>query len=142
MRKTGEEQGARWLQVMTDILLGGVLSLAVCVIVLLLCAIGISNGWLGEASMEKLAIVACVLGGFSGGVLTVKRCKSRALLAGLAAGGAFFLLLLTGGLLFFPETVSVDQGGLGLLSGCLCGGAAAGILCAGPKQKRRRRGKV
>lgn len=89
--------------------------------------------------MDKLAIVACVLGGFSGGVLTVKRCGSRALLAGLAAGGACFLLLLTGGLLFFADTVSMDQGGLGLLSGCLCGGAAAGILCAGPKKKRRRR---
>ena len=89
--------------------------------------------------MDKLAIVSCVIGGFSGGVLTVRQCGSRALLAGLAAGGAFFLLLLTGGLLFFAETVCVDQGGLGLLSGCLCGGAAAGILCAGPKRKRRRR---
>ncbi|WP_283115434.1 TIGR04086 family membrane protein [Intestinimonas timonensis] len=139
MRKAGEEQGVRWLQVMTAILLGGLLSLAVCLAVLLLCSIGISKGWLGETSMDKLAIVACVLGGFSGGVLTVKRCGSRALLSGLAAGGAFFLLLLTGGLLFFADTVSMDQGGLGLLSGCLCGGAAAGLLCAGPKKKRRRR---
>ena len=139
MRKTGEEQGVRWLQVMTAVLLGGLLSLAVCLVVLLLCSVAISNGWLGETSMDKLAIVACVLGGFSSGVLTVKRCGSRALLAGLAAGGACFLLLLTGGLLFFADTVSMDQGGLGLLSGCLCGGAAAGILCAGPKKKRRRR---
>ena len=44
MRKTGEEQGVRWLQIMTSVLLGGVLSLAVCLIVLLLCSIGISNG--------------------------------------------------------------------------------------------------
>ena len=139
MRKTGEEQGVRWLQVMASILLGGLLSLAVCLVVLLLCAVGISNGWLGEASMDQLAIAACVLGGFSGGVLTVRRCGSRALLAGLAAGGAFFLLLLAGGLLFFPESACVDQGGLGLLSGCLCGGAAAGLLCARPKRKRRRR---
>ena len=94
---------------------------------------------LRKLSMAQLAIVACVLGGFCGGVLTVKRCGSRALLAGLAAGGACFLLLLAGGLLFVPEAVSVDRGGLGLLSGCLCGGAAAGILCAGPRRKRRRR---
>ena len=71
MRKAGEEQGVRWLQVMTAILLGGLLSLAVCLAVLLLCSIAISKGWLGETSMDKLAIVACVLGGFSGGVLTV-----------------------------------------------------------------------
>lgn len=139
MRKTGEEQGVRWIQVMTAVLLGGLLSLVVCLSVLLICSVGVSNGWLGETSMDKLAIVSCVIGGFSGGVLTVKRCGSRALLAGLAAGGAFFLLLLTGGLLFFSNSVSMDQGGLGLLSGCLCGGAASGILCAGPKKKRRRR---
>lgn len=139
MRKAGEEQGIRLVQVMTAILLGGLLALAVSMSVLLLCAIGISNGWLGETSIEQLAIAACVLGGFFGGILTVKRCGSRALLAGLAAGGACFLLLLAGGLLFFPEAVSIDRGGLGLLSGCLCGGAAAGILCAGPKRKRRRR---
>ena len=57
MRKAGEEQGVRWLQVMTAILLGGLLSLAVCLAVLLLCSIGISKGWLGETSMDKLAIV-------------------------------------------------------------------------------------
>ncbi len=139
MRRAGEEQGVKWTHVMTAIIIGGLLSLTVCLIILLLCSIGISNGWLRETSMDKLAIVSCVIGGFSGGVLTVRQCGSRALLAGLAAGGAFFLLLLTGGLLFFAETVCIDQGGLGLLSGCLCGGAAAGILCAGPKRKRRRR---
>ena len=139
MRKAGEEQGVKWIRVMTAVLLGGLLSLAVCLLVLLLCSIGISRGWLGEASIDKLAIAACVLGGFSGGVLTVKRCGSRALLAGLASGGAFFLLLLAGGLLFFSDSASLEQGGLGLLSGCLCGGAAAGILCADPKYRKRRR---
>lgn len=139
MRKAGEEQGVRLVQVMTAILLGGLLALAVSMSVLLLCAIGISNGWLGETSIEQLAIAACVLGGFFGGILTVKRCGSRALLAGLAAGGTLFLLLLTAGLLLFTESVSMDQGGLGILSGCLCGGAAAGLLCAAPKRKRRGR---
>lgn len=139
MRKTGEEQGGRWIYAMTVILLGGLLSLAVCLVVLLLCSIGISNGWLGETSIDKLAIAACVMGCFAGGVLAVKRCGSRALLTGLAVGGTCFLLLLTGGLLFFADAVSIDQGGMGLMSGCLCGGAVAGILSARPKKKRRRR---
>ena len=43
------------------------------------------------------------------------------------------------GMLLFTESVSMDQGGLGILSGCLCGGAAAGLLCAAPKRKRRGR---
>ena len=59
-------------------------------------------------------------------------------LAGLAAGGVLFLLLLTIGLLLF-DGMSVEHGGLGLLSGSLCGGAAAGLLGARPKKKKRKR---
>lgn len=139
MRKTGEEQGGRFIQVMTAILLGGLLALLVCLGFLAVFAAGISGGWLGEAAMDKLAIAACVVGSFAGGGLAVKRCGTRALLSGLAAGTALFLLLLTGGLIFFTGEVSMEHGGLGLLSGCLCGGAVAGLLGARPRHKRRRR---
>ena len=78
MRRAGEEQGVKWTHVMTAIIMGGLLSLTVCLIILLLCSIGISNGWLRETSMDKLAIVSCVMGGFSGGVLTVRQCGKEA----------------------------------------------------------------
>ena len=62
----------------------------------------------------------------------------RALIVGLTTGGVLFLLLLTIGALCF-ETVSLEAGGIGLLCGSLCGGAAAGILGGGGKKKPARK---
>lgn len=138
MRKTEEDQSAKLVRVITGVLLGGALALGVCIVFLFFCAAGISGGWLSEEWMDRLAIVGCVLGGFAGGIFAVRRCGSGPLLAGMAAGGVLFLLLLTIGLLLF-DGMSVEHGGLGLLSGALCGGAAAGLLGARPKKKKRKR---
>ncbi len=81
--------------------------------------------------MYQLTIVGCA-GAFAGGLLAVRRCGSRALIVGLTTGGVLFLLLLTIGALCF-ETVS-GGGGIGLLCGSLCGGAAAGILGGGVRR--------
>ena len=50
------------------------------------------------------------------------------------------MLLLTVGVLLF-DAHSVEQGGIGLACGCLCGGAAAGLLGSGKKKsvKKKRR---
>lgn len=138
MRKTEEDQSAKLVRAMSGVLLGGALGFGVCLVVLFLCSVGISGGWLEEVLMYRMAIVGCVVGGFVGGSFAVRRCGTRALIAGLSSGGVFFLLLLTAGLLLF-ETMSIEHGGLGLLSGTLCGGAAAGLLGAGPNKKKRRK---
>ena len=52
-----------------------------------------------------------------------------------------FLLVLTLGALCFRD-VSLESGGIGLLCGSLCGGAAAGLLGSGnrgSKRKKRRK---
>lgn len=138
MRKTEEDQGTRLVRAMTNILLGGVVALAVCLMFLFLCSIGISGGWLQEGLMYQMAVVSCVIGGFAGAMTAVRRCGSRALIVGLAAGAVFFLLLLTVGVLLF-ESMSLEAGGLGLLCGGLCGGAAAGLMGSKPKKKRRKK---
>ena len=138
MRKTEEDQGTRLVRAMTNILLGGVVALAVCLMFLFLCSIGISGGWLQEGLMYKMAVVSCVIGGFAGAMTAVRRCGSRALIVGLAVGAVFFLLLLTVGVLLF-ESMSLESGGLGLLCGGLCGGAAAGLMGSKPKKKRRKK---
>ena len=138
MRKTEEDQGTRLVRAMTNILLGGVVALAVCLMFLFLCSIGISGGWLQEGLMYQMAVVSCVIGGFAGAMTAVRRCGSRALIVGLAVGAVFFLLLLTGGVLLF-ESMSLEAGGLGLLCGGLCGGAAAGLMGSKPKKKRRKK---
>ena len=138
MRKTEEDQGTRLVRAMTNILLGGVVALAVCLMFLFLCSIGISGGWLQEGLMYQMAVVSCVIGGFAGAMTAVRRCGSRALIEGLAVGAVFFLLLLTVGVLLF-ESMSLEAGGLGLLCGGLCGGAAAGLMGSKPKKKRRKK---
>ena len=66
--------------------------------------------------------------------MAVRRCGTRGLLVGLATGSVLFLLLLTVGVLFF-QSMTPQSGGIGLLCGCLCGGAAAGLLRGGGKKR-------
>lgn len=140
MRKKEEDQSARLIRCGLGILLGGVMALAICCLFLLGASVAISSGLAGEGLIYQLTIVGCVLGGFGGGLFAVKRCGG-ALLTGLAVGAVLFLLLLTIGALFF-ETMELEAGGIGLLCGGLCGGAAAGLLNGGkgkPARKKHRK---
>ena len=134
MKKKEEEQSAKLIRCGMGLVLGGVAALAVCFVFLLVASAAISGGLAGEELMYQLTIVGCVLGAFAGGLMAVRRCGSRALIAGLTTGG----VLLTIGALCF-ETVSLEAGGIGLLCGSLCGGAAAGILGGGGKKKPARK---
>ncbi|MDD5938547.1 MAG: TIGR04086 family membrane protein [Clostridiales bacterium] len=136
MRKTEEVSGDRFLRCCKAVLLGGVFALCVCLIFLFLASIGVSQGLLDPDLRYQLTVVACVLGGFTGGLFAVRRCPAGRFLTGLAVGGVLFLMELTLGLLIY-DTMAIENGGTGLLCGALCGGAAAGILGRGPKEKRR-----
>lgn len=143
MRKGEEDQGTVLLRYGKAILLGGAVGFLSCVLFLLLASFGVSRGLIGAELRYQLTVVGCVLGGFIGGVFAVRGCRGRGLFVGLAVGGAHFLLQLTLGLLIYKD-VSMESGGVGLLCGALCGGAAAGILSGGSrktsKSKKRRRG--
>lgn len=137
MRKNSDEdQGKKLIRYALGIVIGGVLALAVCLVLLLLASVGISLGWLGEENMYQITILGCVFGCFVGGLTAVRKCGARGLLVGLAVGGVYFLLLLTVGLLFF-DTMTPEAGGIGLLCGSLCGGAAAGLLGGGQKRRKK-----
>ncbi len=127
MRKSEEEQGAKLLHYGKFILLGGIGAFAISLAVLFLAAVGISQGLLDAGLQYQFAVVACVLGGFVGGMFAVRNCSARGLFIGLSVGGVLFLLQLTMGLLLY-DSFSLESGGVGLLCGALCGGAAAGIL--------------
>jgi len=141
MRKGEEDQGTMLLRYGREVLLGGGLALAVSLLLLFLAAVGVSRGLLGAGLREQIAVVACVLGSFGGGLFAVRRCPARGLFVGLAVGAVLFLLQLTLGLLIY-DAPSLENGGIGILFSDLCGGAAAGILAGGgkrraPKKKRR-----
>lgn len=137
MRKSEEDQGAKFVRCVLGILLGGAVALMICFLFLLLASVGISKGWLREEHMYQLTIVACVLGGFSGGMTAVRRCGIRNLVVGVGSGAVFFLLLLTVGLIAY-DSMSLEYGGMGLLCGAMCGGAAAGLIGSRRQPKKHR----
>lgn len=135
--KREEDQGTKLVRYVLDVLLGGAAALLSCFVFLFLASFAISRGWLGEGLMYQLTIVGCVVGAFVGGAIAVGRARSRTLIVGLLVGAVLFLLMMTVGLLFYGS-IAPEEGGLGLLFGALCGGAAAGILGGKPKKKRRK----
>ena len=140
MRKMEEDQGTMLLRYGKAVLLGGLSAFVVSLALLLLFAAGVSRGILEEGLRYQLTVVSCVLSSFTGGLLAVRKCPARSLFVGLVVGGVLFLIQITLGFLFF-ERISLESGGVGLLFGALCGGAAAGILSGGGKKKSGRRPK-
>ena len=140
MRKNEEEQGVKLLQYGKTVLFGGVVAFIVSLLCLLLASVGISQGFLSADLKTQLAVIACVIGSFCGGLFAVRQCPARGLIVGLAVGVVLFLLQLTLGLLLY-DTLSLENGGLGLLCGSLCGGAAAGILGGGGRRPSPTKGK-
>lgn len=137
MGKTDEEQGAWALRCMTQVLIGAALAGVVSLLFLFVCALLISAGHLSADHTGVLSVCACVVGSLVGGVTAVSRCKGRSLMVGLAVGVVLYLILLTVGLLLY-KTVALEEGGLPLGCGCLCGGALAGLFGVRPKKKRRK----
>lgn len=137
MGKADEEQGVWALRCMTQVLIGAAIAGAVSLLFLFVCALFISGGYLSQEHTGVLSVCACVLGSLVGGVTAVSRCKGRSLIVGLLTGAVLFLILLTVGLLVY-KSVAIEEGGLPLGCGCLCGGAMAGLLGARPKKKRRK----
>lgn len=132
-----EEPGGQWIESLCDLMKGGALAGAASILVLLLCAVMVSNGLLRERWMEGAVLAACVLGAMTGGIYAARRIGRRTLFVGLGVGAVLFLLLLTAGLLAY-DSASLERGGVGLLCACLCGGGLAGVLAGLTKKKRRR----
>ena len=131
-----EDPGSLWINTMCELIKGGVFAGITTILFLFLCAVLVSTGLLRERWMEGAGLACYVLGALIGGIYSVKAIQRRPLLVGLAVGGVLFLLLLTAGFLAY-ETASIEQGGVGILCACLCGGGIAGIL-GGTRKKRRR----
>ena len=135
--KGQQDPGGAWINAMCELMKGGVLAGVVAIVTLLLCAVLVSAGLLRERWMEGAVLAVCVLGALAGGLYAVRAIGRRTLLVGLGVGAVLFLLLLTAGLLAY-DTTSMEQGGVGILCACLCGGGLAGLLGGTAKKKHRR----
>lgn len=135
MHKT-ESRGGTAVQMTVSLLLGGLLSLGVEVLMLLLGAVAVSNGVLQEDSATRVTVGACVLGCFIGGWFCCGRWPARRFLAGLGTGTVCFLLILAMGLLM-GDGPELGAQGLIELAACLCGGGASGLLSRKKKKGKR-----
>jgi len=137
VRKEGE-QGSRFVSMAVGSLLGGAAAAVIVLVLLLACAAAISSGALAEELELHVTIAACVVGSFCGGQIAKKRWGCKPLLAGLSAGAVFFLILLTISLVGFGAA-DISGSGLGVMAGCLCGGAIAGLLSRGGGKKKKKK---
>lgn len=118
------------------ILYGGLLAFLISLAVLLLASFAILSGWFRPESSDRLAVVACVAGGFFGSLFFVRSVSAKALVNGFFIGFFQFMLFLILGLLTMDGmTLGSDQ--LSLLVACLCSAGLAGLL-SGRRKKRRR----
>lgn len=135
--RRSEETGSQWLNMMCEVLKGGVAAGVVTILTLLLCAVLVSVGVVPVNAMYGCVLASCILGTLAGGTYSVQRIGNRSLLVGFSVGTVLFLLLLTAGLIAY-EGATVANRGVGILCACLCGGAISGLLSRKPKKKRRR----
>ena len=135
--KKREDPMAVWLSTMCRLLKGGALAAATAALGLLVCALLVSGGVVGEKLMGRGVLAICVVSSLAGGLLAVRRLERGTLLAGLGVGVILFLLLLTAGFLLYEEA-SLSNGGVPILVAFCCGGAIAGVLGGRPRKKRKR----
>ena len=81
-----EEAESPWLGTMCGMLKGGALAFLTAVAILFLCALAVSNRWLGQGMMDSAVMAACALGALAGGLLAVRQGRGRSLLMGFGAG--------------------------------------------------------
>lgn len=136
-KRQAEHPAMGWLNAMCEILKGGIVALAVTLLILLVGACMISAGILSEGAMSGMVTAACVAGALLGGLLAVRWVGSRPLPVGLGTGLILFLLLLSIGLLLY-DGASLAQGGIRLALACACGGALAGVLGSRKKKPKRK----
>ncbi len=137
-RKREQPQGAVWLNGMMDLLKGGALGACIALAALGVSACLIWLGLLGNSRGGSAVVAACLLGGFAGGLLAVRRGTLSALPGGLGAGAVLFLLLLSAGALAYDTLPALRSGGI-VAGACLCGGGLAGVLGRNSGSKKRRK---
>lgn len=136
MQKKGREQGRGWSMFLKGIFWGCLWAFVIGVVLIFVCSLGMSCGFLSEKYFHGYVYVSCVVGCFVGGIIGASRCGSRILLVALAVGGILFLLQYAAGIIFCGETNLLEKW-VYILGADLVGGAVAGLVYGKKDRKRK-----
>lgn len=115
--KKREDPMAVWLSTMCRLLKGGALAAATAALGLLVCALLVSGGVVGEKLMGRGVLAICVVSSLTGGLLAVRRLERGTLLAGPGGGSHPVLAAADGGISPLRGGVPVQR--RGAYSGCM-----------------------
>lgn len=136
MRKKTAEQNLSVIGSIREVLTGAIIALLVSIFLLLIGAILVSGEIFALENMTYYTYFAGIVAAAAGGIVAIKRNKTKALLWGIAVGISLFIMQVIIGYIFYPD-ISIGKHGLGHMASNLIGGMLAGFLCAG-KQRRRK----
>ena len=128
-----DEQKA--LTVVTSVLAGGAIGMAICLLIMALGAWLIAGGTLSESWTARAGLVGAFAGCLIGGGYTIRCVRSRALIVGLGVSVFFLLLWVIAGLLF--PCSEGTEGAIPLILASLLGGGLSSILFASRKKRRK-----
>lgn len=142
MRGKKERKGSKPGGVFGSVITGTAFALGLCFILLLVCAVLLETGIIGENMTDKLVIFSCALGTLAGGRVTVGKSNANPWIGGGITGLCFCLLLL---LVSFMTKGTTDLPGRGLwvLLAALAGGGLSALIFGDDvkkKKKHRQRG--
>ena len=137
-RESKRSEGKDSTRSVTEVLKGGVLAGVVTVGLLLLWAVLVAGGVIGERWMDTAVLVSCALGSAAGGLWVGRKIPSGRWLVGACVGGELFLILFSAGTAIYGGT-ALEQESAKILSSCLGGGVMASLLCKNKKKKGGRR---
>ena len=115
--------------------LGTLASLGVYVGLLLLSAVLLVRGTVGEGAAPGMVLACGVVASCVGGLVCVSRCPWGRMTCGLAGAGAFVGMVACVAAMCWREGTAWVSGGLPMLGAALCGGVLAGLL--GRKRGKR-----
>lgn len=121
-----------------SLLFGGVISLVVCFLLLLICSILLVTGMIPEKTMSSLCIALCGLSSLIGGNYAIKKGDGPPLAFGLMNGAFFCILILIIGFSAYPQA-SFYGSSLWILLAALIGGGISGLSKPNKKRKKRRK---
>ena len=134
MGKENQEQ-ARPMDVFLRMVFGGLLGLAVCLLILIFGAAAASKGILPAGLLSRICLGGCLAGGFSGGLLALRGGRGKTLLIGLGTGMIFFLFLLIAGVILYHNITPLETG-WSIFVSAMIGGALSGLAAARPKKRK------